>query len=478
MEKRLFPAIFLTLLFFIGYNYFLSKYAPRTLPPATQITAPAAVETPTVETATEVDDNSELPQASIGKFIVTYSPRGGYIKKLSIKSYNEELPFRNIGFISQDKDKEFKSQVQDDRIVFISAQGNRKEFIFSDFLVKIKLSSPLPQRINIFSNSLSDKNLEQQFLEVFYTQNETIKKVSLKQAKNTIVSNVAFVGISAKHFCLSLLKGSYMANILPTKNTLSLELVSVPEEISLYIGPLSEKELKKLGLHSIINYGFFHGIGLILVGLLEFFFSFTKSWGISIILLSLFTYCCLFPFTMMSTKAMKKMQELQPEIEELRKKYPDNPQKVNKETLELYKKNKVNPAGSCIPMLLQFPVFIALWQVLLKFVELKGQPFLWIKDLSLPDHAFKLPFPQPVDYINILPILIVIVGIVQQKISSSSSLSSDQKNIGLVMSIVMGVVFYTFPSCLTIYWFVQNILTLSYQMRVAKTGFHVKTCKT
>jgi len=475
MEKRLFQAIFITILFFIGYNYFLSKYAPRTLPSA-QTPAPVVVENRLPEPMQPADDDQNLPQANIGKFVVTYSPRGGYIKKIAVIMYNEELPFRNIGFIAQDNDKAFSSQIQNDRIIFSSVSHGRKEFIFDDFLVKIKLSSPLPQKINLFSSALNDKNADQQFLEVFYEQNESLKKIPLKQAKNSTINNIAFSGMSAKHFCLSLLKGAYTTNIVPGKETLSLELLSPSQEIPLYVGPLSSKELKKVGLQNVVNYGFFHGIGLILVGLLEFFYSFTKSWGFSIILLSLFTYGCLFPFTMMSTKAMKKMQELQPEIEELRKKYPDNPQKVNKETLELYKKYKVNPAGSCLPMLLQFPVFIALWQVLLKFVELKGQPFLWIKDLSLPDHALKLPLPSPVDYLNILPLLIVIVGIIQQKISSPSSLSSDQKNIGLIMSIVMGVVFYTFPSCLTIYWFVQNVLTLTYQIRIAKNSFHVKTC--
>jgi YidC/Oxa1 family membrane protein insertase len=163
---------------------------------------------------------------------------------------------------------------------------------------------------------------------------------------------------------------------------------------------------------------------------------------------------------------MRKMQEIQPEIDELRKKYRDNPQKLNKETLEIYKKYKINPIGGCLPLVFQFPVFIALYQVLIKFVEFKNSEFLWIKDLSLPDHALKLPFPAPVDYLNILPLLIVVVGLVQQKFASPVSVSNQHKSMGFMMIFLMGVIFYNFPSGLTLYWLTQNILTFLYQFRV------------
>jgi YidC/Oxa1 family membrane protein insertase len=168
---------------------------------------------------------------------------------------------------------------------------------------------------------------------------------------------------------------------------------------------------------------------------------------------------------MSSTKAMKRMAEIQPEVEALKKKYKDNPQKLNKEIMDLYKKYKINPLGSCLPMFFQFPIFIALYQVLLRFVELKGVSFLWIKDLTLPDCAFKLPFPPPLDYVNILPVLIAIVGLFQQKFSTTPSLSKEQKSMGLIFSILMGVIFYNFPASLTLYWFVQNLLTFIYQLR-------------
>ena len=113
-------------------------------------------------------------------------------------------------------------------------------------------------------------------------------------------------------------------------------------------------------------------------------------------------------------------------------------------------------------------LFIALYQVLFRIVELKGARFLWINDLSLPDHFLKLPTTPPF-YINLLPILIVIIGLAQQKMTmTASSGSSQQKSMGLFFAVFIGVIFYGFPSALVLYWFVQNILTFIYQVRTSK----------
>ena len=166
---------------------------------------------------------------------------------------------------------------------------------------------------------------------------------------------------------------------------------------------------------------------------------------------------------------MRRMQEVQPLMDALRKEHKDNPQKLNKEVLALYKKHKVNPLGGCLPLLFQFPVFIALYQVLSKFVELKNANFLWIQDLSIPDHAFKLPLPPPVDYLNILPLIIVLVGFLQQKFATPVSGAADQKMMGFLMIGFMGIIFYNFPAGLTLYWLTQNILTFAYQLHITRS---------
>jgi YidC/Oxa1 family membrane protein insertase len=449
----------------MGYSYLMSIYYPK------QKTSPSEVkqeEKNIQEKEISIEDSTNLPQTTIGNFVITYSPRGGYIKKIAVKAYQQELLPRNIGLTLQDKDKDFVAEIQRDKIIFIANQGEKKEFIFQDYTLKIKLS-PSPTSLVLFSNSLNSKNLEQIYPEFFYYQNNNFQKTPLKKIKEETLSNVTFAGLSEKHFCLSLLKGSYSIKWIKSKDEIYLTLIPSSSEVSLYVGPQIEKQLKPFGLQGIINYGFFHSIGVGLVWLLQMLHTLTKSWGISIILLAILTYLILLPFTAKSTKAMKRMQAIQPEIEELRKKYRDTPQKLNKETLELYKKYKINPLGGCLPLFLQAPVFIALWQVLMKFVELKGAKFLWIKDLSLPDHAFKLSLPPPIDYINLLPILIMIMGLLQQKIAISSSVSSEQKSLGLIMSLFMGVIFYNFPSCLTLYWLTQNVLTFTYQLRATRS---------
>ena len=176
----------------------------------------------------------------------------------------------------------------------------------------------------------------------------------------------------------------------------------------------------------------------------------------------------LFPLTLKSLKSMKKLQELQPHIEKIRSDHKDNPHKLNKEVMELYRRYNVNPMGGCFPMLLQMPVFISLYQTLMRSVELKGATFLWIKDLSMPDAAFTLPFTLPFlgSAINLLPILMIGAMIVQQKSSqarSNAGQTDQQKMMAAVMPIVFGFIFYSLPSGLVLYWLTNTVLTTTLQ---------------
>jgi YidC/Oxa1 family membrane protein insertase len=168
---------------------------------------------------------------------------------------------------------------------------------------------------------------------------------------------------------------------------------------------------------------------------------------------------------------MKEMQILQPKIEALRKELKDNPQKLNKEIMELYKEHKVNPLGGCLPLLLQMPIFFALYQALIRSVALRGAHFLWIKDLSSPDKAFVLKNSIPFlgNQVNILPILMAIGMYVQQKISmakTTGDAAQQQKMMTIIMPVMFGVIFYQMPSGLVLYWFVNSLLMLSYQFRI------------
>ena len=169
---------------------------------------------------------------------------------------------------------------------------------------------------------------------------------------------------------------------------------------------------------------------------------------------------------------MKAMQAIQPETEQIRKAYSDNPQKMNKEIMGLYKKNKINPVGGCLPMLLQLPIFMSLYQVLLRSVALRGAHFLWIKDLAGPDAAFTLPQKLPIigSHINILPILMAIAMWAQQKISQGGGkeVSEQQKMMATIMPVMFGFIFYNMPSGLVLYWFTNTLFMLLIQEVVLK----------
>ncbi len=171
---------------------------------------------------------------------------------------------------------------------------------------------------------------------------------------------------------------------------------------------------------------------------------------------------------------MKEMQALQPHIEELRKHYKDNPQKLNKEIMELYRKHKVNPFSGCLPLLLQMPIFFALYQALMRSISLRGATFLWIKDLSHPDRLFLLPNSLPIlgNEINILPIVMTVGMFIQQKISMTSTATSgsaeQQKIMMIIMPLMFGLIFYHMPAGLVLYWFVNSMLMLAFQFKINK----------
>ncbi|MFH1644986.1 MAG: membrane protein insertase YidC [Candidatus Omnitrophota bacterium] len=269
------------------------------------------------------------------------------------------------------------------------------------------------------------------------------------------------------------------------KDVLSSGIIIGPKEVgpnesaifsyNFYAGPNVQEEVTKLGpeFKKYISYGLFSGIARFLLKTLGFFYMITGNYGIAIILMTLCVSIALFPLTRKSFSSIKEMQKIQPLVEKIRKECADNPQKMNKEVMALYKEHKVNPLGGCLPMFLQFPVFISLYQVLGRSIELKGAAFLWIKDLAEPDAAFLLhaKFPVIGNQLNILPLLMIGAMIVQQKVSQPKGGASNeqQKMMAFIFPIVLGVVFYNLPSGLVLYWVTNTVITLLVQEVFLKT---------
>ena len=260
--------------------------------------------------------------------------------------------------------------------------------------------------------------------------------------------------------------------ILPFKNT-----DNETRSFKLYIGPVDYNKLKSLGSHlkALVDFGSFFGLKFVvrpiaeyvLLPLFNFLHLFIPNYGFVIVVFSLIIKIVVYPLTKQSYQSMKKMQLLQPKIAEIKEKYKDDQQKLNKETMKLYQTYGVNPAGGCLPMLLQMPIFVALWGLFRTAIELRQQPFiLWIKDLSQPDVIYNLGFKLPlfgIQEISGLALLMGITTFIQQKMTMKDP---KQKAMVYVMPIFLTILFMSFPSGLNLYYFLFNLFSIAQQQYI------------
>jgi YidC/Oxa1 family membrane protein insertase len=478
MEKRTLFAFLLLIGFFMVW----SQFAPK---PPMQPVDNQAVSTDNLNNSiqeqskprpTELTQNrlplaeNILEETAIGPYYITYSAKGGYIHSIALNTPANTLPFQDLGFQPSTQNINYQVNINQNTISFLSQGSPPKKFVFKGDLVEVKNIDNSSILFFSFPLDSAKSHISKRYFESFYKKGDSIERRHPKKVQDEKYSEVRFTGARSRYYAISLLPDSYNLELTKKQNRANFYLNNPPSTISFYLGPQVANEMGKYGLEEIVYYGFWHFLAVGIIKVLYFFYSFLHNWGLSIIFLSFSTYALLFPFTSKSTKAMKKMQEIQPLMQELKEKHKDNPQKMQKETVELYKKHKVNPLGGCLPLLFQFPIIIAFYQVVFRFSRLQGASFLWIKDLSMPDRLFRLPFIIPVvgvEYFNLLPILVMGLGLIQQHITASSS-NPQQKKIGLFMGVFIGIIFYKFPSALVLYWFVQNLLTLLYQVRLKK----------
>ncbi len=226
----------------------------------------------------------------------------------------------------------------------------------------------------------------------------------------------------------------------------------------LYAGPKSIDSLKAIDaeLPRIIDFGFFGMISRPLVYIMKAFHSYVGNWGFSIILLTLLVRFCVLPFNIMSVRSMKAMQKIQPKMQALREKYKADPMTLNKETMALMKQSGANPLGGCLPMLIQIPIFFALYRVIGSSIELYHSPFIgWITDLSSHDKFY------------VLPVLMGISMFLQQKFTPST-MDPTQAKIMMFLPIVFSVFMLQLPSGLTLYMFVSTLFGMIQQFIIMR----------
>jgi len=239
----------------------------------------------------------------------------------------------------------------------------------------------------------------------------------------------------------------------------------ITESLKLFVGPQQESVLESIapGLELVKDYGWLTILAKPIFWLLEKIHDIVNNWGWSIILLTVLIKLLFFPLSAASYKSMAKMKLVQPRLMEMKERFKGEPQKLNQAMMEMYRKEKINPLGGCLPVVVQIPVFIALYWVLLASVEMRGAPWLgWIQDLSQPDTLFGVWFGAP---IGLLPIIMAISMFIQVKLNPTPP-DPLQAKLMMYMPLIFSVMFFFFPSGLVLYWVVNNILSIAQQWQI------------
>ncbi|HEY6839345.1 MAG TPA: membrane protein insertase YidC [Geobacteraceae bacterium] len=294
----------------------------------------------------------------------------------------------------------------------------------------------------------------------------------VKEAKK-YDKGILWTGLADKYFLSSVLaKDASIAQVTIRdannylENTIASPAISLnPGQAitvtdKLFFGPKDLDILKAQGnrLEEVIDFGWFSAIAKPLLYTLKFFNRYTHNYGIAIIIITVILKCIFYPLTHKSYKSMKEMQKIQPKMAALKDKFKDDRDGLNRAVMELYKEHKVNPLGGCLPMVVQIPVFFALYKALMFSIDLRQAPFmLWIQDLSAKDPYY------------VTPIIMGVTMVIQQKMTPNTSMDPTQAKMMMALPVVFTFMFLNFPSGLVLYWLVNNILTIGQQYYINKS---------
>lgn len=496
---------------FIG-NYFTSK-SVKNRPIAVPSPAITAVATAiTSDSAIQTKPAPSLPKTAMiskeiknGQFSISGNSRG-LLDKIIINGFNNDNKDVNLiwnednseyfdlklsinNSIVDTKNFDWSIQESENRLDFTSNISGalleksisiQKQGYISEIKIKIKNpNSALMTAKNIRLNWGPSKTKGSEILQAAILDKGKVTRIKTKKSLNQgqYSTDDGWIGIQNHYFCsIFFLEPNETLKTTVTQfpdQTLGLEIMIPDKEIApnseyefsirSYFGPQNYQDMKVLNrkLEKIVDFGMFHTIGIWMLYILKYFYSLTKNYGVAIILLTLLIRAILWWPTHNSYTSMKKMQtamnRMQPRLKTIKDLYKNDPQKLNEETMKLYKEYQINPMGGCLPMLLQMPVFFALYATLSGAVELKGADFVWIwKDLSMKDPMY------------ILPIAMGISMFIQQKMSNAPAATPEaaaqQKMMLYMMPIMLTVFSFGWPSGLLLYWVVSNIISIGQQV--------------
>jgi len=246
---------------------------------------------------------------------------------------------------------------------------------------------------------------------------------------------------------------------------------SIAREFRGYLGPKEMERLETFGgetIHSIdLGWSWVEPLTRFFSLVLKMLYSVVPNYGVAIIILTIMVRVVTAPLTVKQMRSMERMRALAPKLKEIKEQFPDDRQKQSEKTMALYKSEGVNPLGGCLPMLLQFPVFIGLFYALRSTIQLRQAPFFgWIDDLSVPETLFEIPgLGLP---LRVLPLIMGATMVLQQRITPMQADPAQAKMMMTVMPIMMTVIFYQFPAGLVLYWMVSNVLAIAHQLWIGR----------
>jgi len=497
MQKRLLLATLVSIVFFIAYDFLMPKpqyidinktqNSAKEAPSVKSIASDASVEeAPVVDSniiAKVVSDNFDLEIDSLGRINQVYLKsvkfqieghslplfKDNVLKPLELRLSNKELNKEafEINYVADREEIVLKNQPQ--RLVLTQNLSNltiTKTITFypsGAYDLNVNLSEDKRYfittgfRPDVMADALTFYGA------LFKEFDDTLTMIDDGDAiANQTFNNIKFAASVDRYYASVLydIENRLNAVLLTDNEANPLIFIDGKQNYNLkgYIGAKDFEILENINpeLTDVVEYGFFTFIAKPIFTVLKAIYDFVGNWGVAIILLTFFVRLILYPLTYKGMVSMQKLKELAPKMKDIQAKYKGDPAKMNAHMMELYKKHGANPMGGCLPLILQIPVFFAIYRVLLNAIELKGAEFMFWSDLSLMDPYF------------VLPILLGVSMYVHQLITPNNFTDPLQAKVFKFLPVIFTFFFITFPAGLVLYWFVNNIFSIIQQQIINK----------
>jgi len=428
------------------------------------------------------------------ELVVAIGRSSGAVRRLTLKGFlNErktaplefsgEIPLVAVVGLEGESDKQVSTQGSSATVLVGARDGSQRTIEYAVHPIKPILTVSVGEPTPIVLTWQKGDSLShgQNRLEAFAWELIGDNKAKHRhfggpwKTEKNVPRGTFLLALADRYFCAVAKPDNKQAQvILVPSSDETIAATIVASSLEIYAGPRDYFHLKANGYEQAFPIGMFGQLGLALLWFLGLLANLTKNYGVAIILFSIAVTILTAPFSLLGFRSMRRMQALKPQVDRIMAQHKGDQQKANREVFALYKEHKISPLGGCLPMLLQMPIFIALFQAISHYINLRGARFWRISDLSLPDSLIKLPAQMPLigSSINVLPIIMALAMYAQSR-ASQVSMGSAESNptakmlSGPLMPVMFLVMFYQFPAGLVLYWLTNSLMSMAFY-RMAK----------